>query len=181
MPISAPVRLPVVVLVLAIGLSLGVVGVALLSDDTAAVGSASGPVPARSKATSARARALAVLHDWDRRRAAAWATGNEVALTRLYTARSTAGSADAALLRRYLQRGVTVTGLRMQVLRAAVFVDRPRRVVVRVTERLTPRAARVGTRSVLLPRDSAETHVVELRRIAGSWRVAAVTSARLTQ
>ena len=55
-----------------------------------------------------------------------------------------------------------------------MLVDRPRRVVVRVTERIAGREARLGARAVMLPNGVARVHVVELRRIAGSWRVATV-------
>ena len=171
-----PVRLPVALLVVALGLTLGLVGLAVLSEEPAGAGRAPRPTAASAPAeTSAPKRALAVLHDWDLRRAAAWAASDEAALARLYTARSSAGRSDVALLRRYRERGVTVPDVRMQVLRAAVLVDRPGRVVLRVTERLVTRAARVGTRPVPLPRDAAESHVIDLRKVRGTWRVAAVT------
>lgn len=170
-----PVRVPAALLVLALGLTSGLVAVAVTSGDP--------PVAGRSPASAAtlpsqggRPGPLAVLHAWDERRAAAWAAGDETALARLYTARSPARAGDLALLRRYRERGVSVPDVRMQVLRAAVLVDRPGRVVIRVTERLASRAAFVGTRRVLLPRDTAQTHVIDLRRVRGSWRVETVTA-----
>ena len=167
-----PVRIPVAVLVLALGLTCGVIGVA--------VSSGKHPVDASAAATAERltgpalSRALVVLRAWDERRAQAWAAGDVAALSRLYVTGSAAGAADVRLLQRYLRRDVTVPGIRMQVLRASVVVDRPRRVVVRVTERLASREARVGSRVVRLPHDSADVHVVDLRRVGSSWRVAAV-------
>lgn len=119
-------------------------------------------------------RALAVLHRWDLRRARAWAAGDVAALRELYVPDSVAGERDVALLAKYVERGVVVPDLRMQLLRAGVVVDRPRRVVVRVTERLASRTAYVGRTSVRLPRDTAQTRVIELRRAASGWQVVSV-------
>lgn len=123
-------------------------------------------------------RAVQLLHDWDRRRSRAWAAQDPAGLRRLYVVGSTAGSRDVALLREYADRGLRVPRLRMQVLRAAVVVDRPRRVVLRITERLAATEAELGGGSVRLPRDHAQTRVVELRRVAGEWRLASVRPTR---
>jgi len=170
-----PVRIPVSVLVLALGLTCGLIGVEVSSvghPDDASAGAAT--VRERSTGAVQQPRALAVLRAWDERRSHAWAAGDATALGGLYVTGSAAGAADVRLLVRYLKRGVVVPDLRMQVLQASVVVDRPRRVVVRVTERLASREARVGSRLVRLPRDTATVHVVDLRRVRHTWQVAAV-------
>jgi len=169
-----PLRVPLVVLVLVVGVGCGVAARAILS-----LGEHAGGAGSRTGATAQAAppqstHALVVLRAWDEGRSRAWAEGDVAALARLYVRGSTAGHRDCALLRAYLQRGVTVPELRMQILRSAVLVDRPRRVVIRLTERLSSRGARVGTDSVLLPRDRADTRIVELRRVQGTWRVVRV-------
>jgi hypothetical protein len=127
-------------------------------------------------APAAGARAVSVLHDWDVRRAAAWARGDADALASLYTVGSAAGAADVALLSRYRSRGLVVRDLRMQLLRARVLTSRPRLVELEVTERLAFAVAdepTVGSRA--LPRDAAATHRLVLRRVAGTWLMAGVS------
>jgi hypothetical protein len=123
-------------------------------------------------------RAVQLLHDWDRRRSRAWAAQDPAGLRRLYVPGSTAATRDVALLREYADRGLRVPRLRMQVLRAAVVVDRPGRVVLRVTERLGPTEVDLGSGRVRLPRDRAQSRVVELRKVAGEWRLASVRPTR---
>jgi hypothetical protein len=116
-----------------------------------------------------------VLHWWDDRRAAAYARADLGALRRLYVAG--AGSRDLALLRSYRARGLRVEGLTTQLLRVEVLEERPGRLRLRVTDRLAGAVAvdGAGVRT-RLPRDTATTHTVELRRArAGEWRVARVT------
>ncbi|HEX2894617.1 MAG TPA: hypothetical protein VHO29_11515 [Marmoricola sp.] len=170
------VRVPRALLVLASGLTLGLVAVVTLSRPT-------GPVavvdPSSVHQTAGRDAALAVLHDWDVRRAAAWAAGDPVALRRLYTSGSAAGDSDVALLRRYVARGLVVRDLSMQVLRARVLVRRPRRLELEVTDRLAAAVAgRSGdVRSVRrLPESTVSTHLVVLRRPVRVWLVARVSA-----
>jgi hypothetical protein len=180
-----PVRVSRALLVLAVGLTVGLVAVVVLSRPTAGETAAprAGSSPAGASPTpGGGARAVTVLHDWDVRRAAAWASGDADALASLYTAGSTAGAADVALLRRYRSRGLVVRDLRMQVLRARVLTSRPRLVELEVTERLASAVAhevRAGSRP--LPRDVATTHRLVLRRVGGTWlmvRVSVVPSQR---
>lgn len=167
-----PVRLPVAVAVLVVGLSGGLVTVGVLSGPSGrAAGSA--PAPARVVAGAAPSPALAVLRDWDRRRADAWAAGDPDALARLYVSGSTAGSADVALLRRYRARGYVVRDMRMQVLAARVLVLRPGLVRVEVTDRLA-NATAVGATEQVLPSDAATTRVLVLRSVEGQWLMARV-------
>jgi hypothetical protein len=170
------VRVPRAVLVLAAGLTVGLVGVAT-------IGRPPHPVPSQVRpsahAPAVRDGALAVLHDWDVRRAAAWAAGDPDALGGLYARGSGAGAADVALLRRYTGRGLVVRGLGMQVLRARVLVSRPRRLELEVTDRLAgavavragdPRSAR------RLPSGAASTRVLVLRRPGDRWVMVRVSA-----
>ena len=99
----------------------------------------SGPSHGRAGAVRPVAAALPaadVLRAWDGRRAEAFAAGDLAALGRLYVPGSRAGTADRALLRGYLDRGLRVEGMRVQVLAldvprsgqgAAAAGDRPAR------------------------------------------------------
>jgi hypothetical protein len=173
-----PVRVPIVVVAVVLGLTCGIVALATLSGVPAAR-------PNLARAAAERVHppheqyAVEVLHDWDARRAAAWATGDEAALSRLYTATSTAAIADVAMLRRYSARGLVVRGLRMQVLRARVLVARPRRLELEVTDRLAAAtAARAGDEGVRrrLPTDGPATRLLVLRREHGTWLMQTVSA-----
>ena len=121
---------------------------------------------------------LAVLRAWDERRAAAWSRGDPAALRALYAAGSVAGRRDVAMLRAWSARGLRVRDMRMQVLALHVVRHRPDRLVLGVTDRLA-RADAVGPGVRHdLPRDAPSSHTVELVRVAGEWRVAAVRPAR---
>ena len=128
----------------------------------------------REPAPDRHPAALAVLRAWDVRRAAAWAAGDETALTALYTDGSAAGRRDREMLGRYVDRGLRVRGLRMQVLAGSVRSRTADRIALVVTDRVA-HAVVVG-RGVHaeLPRDRASRRAVVLRRVAGEWRVAQV-------
>ncbi|HET9422952.1 MAG TPA: hypothetical protein VFO49_17560 [Nocardioides sp.] len=128
------------------------------------------PVPASGPVTGGP---VAVLHEWDRRRAHAWAAGDVRALLSLYTRRSRAGDRDAARLSRWLDRGVRVRRLETQVLDAEVTAWHRDRVVLSVTDRV---ARAVATGGVALPDDSPSTWRITMRRVEGEWRVASVRS-----
>jgi hypothetical protein len=173
------VKLPralLVVLVLAVLVTAGSVVVGLVGGrstppEVAAAARAEQP-PADDRPVGDRA--LAVLHAWDVRRAAAWARGDLAALGRLYVPGSAAGRADVAMLRAWSARGLRVRPLRMQVLSARVLARSGDRLVLDVTDRLA-RAVAVGpTGQVALPRDEASRRVVVMQRSAGEWRVAEV-------
>jgi hypothetical protein len=144
---------------------------------TAQTGARTQPGPPDVGAGSAEVHALAVLHAWDARRAAAYARGDVPALRRLYVDGSRAGTRDARTLRGYVDLGLHVEGLRMQVLRAAVLRDDRRVVRVQVRERLASGRASSGAGDgVALPRDRADDHVVTLVRRRGAWVVRSVSS-----
>lgn len=123
-------------------------------------------------APAAESPARRVLRDWDRRRAAAYASGSLQDLRALYV--DGAARRDVRLLRGYLRRGLRVEQMRVQVLAVEVLEHGPRHWRIRVTDRLS-RAVAVGPRSrSLLPRDEPSTRNILLRRLDGAWRVAAV-------
>jgi hypothetical protein len=175
---SVPVRLPVVALVLALGLTVGVVGLTLVPSGSPAAPGRS--VPSRSGVPVVDERvAVAALHAWDERRAAAWAQGDRDALSRLYTRTSTAGRADARLLGLYAVRGLVVRHMRMQVLRLRVLVAQPSRIVLDVTDRLAGAVAvRVDDDRVrrALPADGPTSRRLVLRRDGEQWLMAGVSA-----
>lgn len=119
--------------------------------------------------------AAALLRAWDGRRARAWARGDPAALARLYVPCSAAGRHDLAMLRAWSERGLTVRGMRMQLLAVRVRARAADRLVLDVTDRLA-RAVAIGPQGRAdLPGDSASTRTIVLRRLAGEWRVARVT------
>jgi hypothetical protein len=112
-----------------------------------------------------------VLAAWDRLRAEAWAAGDVKRLADLYVDGSRSGAADVRLLRRYARRGLTVAGLRTQVLALRVVERTPRRLVLVVTDRVVGARAVGGPSPVALPSDRASTRRVVLVRGDGTWRV----------
>ncbi len=120
---------------------------------------------------------LAVLRAWDRDRAAAWRSGDPRALRRLYVAGSAAGRADRAMLAAYLDRGLRVTGLRMQVASAEVQYADGDRIVLRLTERLAATATATGAPGDLrLPGDGWSCRRVVLVDDGERWRVASAVA-----
>ena len=179
-----PVRVRPALLVLAVGLTVGLVAslaFTRVAPTAAPSGLRTGPRVASSPVASValQDRALAVLDAWDLRRAAAWAAGDAERLAALYVPGSSAGAADVALLERYADRGLVVRDLRMQVLRVRVLTCRPRLVEVEVTDRLTGAvAARATDPAALraLPADAATTRVLVLRRVDGRWLMTRVSA-----
>ena len=113
-----------------------------------------------------------MLADWDARRARAWAAGDVAALRGLYVQGSRSGRADARMLASYVDRGLTVEGLRTQVLALEVLEASADRLEVRVTDRVAGAATAVdGDTAIPLPDDRPSTRRVVLRRVAGEWLV----------
>ena len=121
-----------------------------------------------------------LLHAWDQRRAAAYASGEPAALRPLYVPGSPAGRADRALLRAYDDRGLRVVGLRTQVLAVEVRRGTDRAWTLRVTDRLVGGVAVGRGERVALPRDRPSTWRIRLVRHDGAWRVAQARPARTT-
>ncbi len=133
-----------------------------------------GPGAPASAPSRAEVSAVAVLRAWDERRAAAWAAGDPVALRRLYAAGSRTGAADRRMLAAYAGRGLVVTGMHTQVLAAQVRSADPDLLVLEVTDRLSGGQVDVGGARLVLPRDTASRHLVELVRERGRWVVSEV-------
>ena len=165
MSASVPALRPLAVGVLLAGLLLG--AAALLP---------SGGSERPTALATDRTGPITVLRAWDRERAAAWRDGDVRALGRLYTAGSPAGRADREMLRAYLQRGLRVTGLRMQVASAVVRRPGNERMVLLVTDRLSGTAVASGPDGVHpLPHDRWTTRRVVLVWTGERWQVATVT------
>lgn len=116
------------------------------------------------------AEAAAVLAGWDAERSSAWAAGDVRRLRALYTPGSVAGERDVAMLRRWLDRGLTVQGLRTQVLDLREVSRAPDRWVLAVVDRVVGGSVG-GTR---LPADRPSPRQVVLRWTGGRWLVASV-------
>jgi hypothetical protein len=136
--------------------------------------------PAAGRVDVARAvGSLAVLRDWDRARARAWAAGDLAALRALYVRGSPVGTRDAAMLRAWLRRGLRVEGMAMQVLAVELRRRTDRRIVLVVTDRL---AGAVGVRPrsgerVALPRDGPSTRRLVFVRQGDTWLLASASAA----
>lgn len=117
--------------------------------------------------------AAGVLASWDADRAAAWSAGDVRRLRSLYTTGSAAGDHDVAMLRRWLDRGLVVDGLRTQVLALRVVRRSVDRWVLTVTDRVVDGVARGGT-SQRLPADAPTTRTVTLRLDGDRWLVSSV-------
>lgn len=129
------------------------------------------------RAVPATFPAADVLRSWDRARARAYAAGDARALRRLYVDGSAAGRSDVRVLRSYRRRDLVVSGMQVQLLGIEVLHESPRRLRLRVTDRLTGAVAEGrGGVAIRLPRDSVSTRVVELVRVdgRGPWRVESV-------
>jgi hypothetical protein len=185
-----PVRLPVVAVVLAFGLTVALVATSLSASPSVSpsgrstASGATQATPSSAVLVGGSPGVLGVLERWDRQRAAAWAAGDVDALARLYTRGSSARLADVALLRQYAARGLVVRGMRMQLLRARVLVSRPRRLELEVTDRLAGatavrlRPSAEAAASWRLPVDVATTRELVLRRIGQRWLMARVSARR---
>ncbi|GAA4723547.1 hypothetical protein GCM10023350_02300 [Nocardioides endophyticus] len=116
--------------------------------------------------------ASAVLHEWDDRRAAAWASSDVAEVRSLYVPGSPAGRAEVAMLRAWRERGLRVEGMRMQLVDLDVRRASAARLDLVVTDRLTGAVAAGPGVRLPLPRDRATTRRVVLVHEGGLWRVA---------
>jgi hypothetical protein len=125
--------------------------------------------------------AAAVLAAWDADRAAAWASGDVRRLRSLYVPGSVAGERDSARLRRWLDRGLVVEGLRTQVLSLREVDRSPDRWVLAVTDRIVGGVAAGNGTSTVLPNDTPSTRTVTLRLVGDRWVVASVRGLRASR
>lgn len=115
-----------------------------------------------------------MLRAWDVRRAEAWSRGDVAALRGLYVAGSRAGRRDARALAAYVDRGLTVRSMRMQLLSTQVLLDQPQLIRIRVTDRLAGATAAGGGAAVRLPAARASIRTMTLLLDSGVWRMEAV-------
>ncbi|QLQ10858.1 MAG: hypothetical protein HZY75_11455 [Nocardioidaceae bacterium] len=88
--------------------------------------------------------ALAVLHEWEQRRAAAFESADGAAVRDLYAPSSGLAALDLRVLRAYTARGLTVYGIAAQVSEVEVVTFTERRLRVEVTDRLAQAWATTG-------------------------------------
>lgn len=179
MRISGPRGPVLAVVTLLVVLAVAAVAVAVVRDPAPPAGTTpAAPTvtvapAARSVPVALAVGSLAVLRDWDRARARAWAAGDVPALRRLYLPGSAAGAADVAMLRSWLRRGLRVTGMSMQVVAVELRRRSLRRIVLVVTDRLVGAVAGSGAGGVReLPRDAETTRRLDLRKVRGRWLLA---------
>ncbi len=129
-----------------------------------ASGSISGDAPASTEPS-------AILSAWDEQRSSAWAAGDVKALRDLYVTGSQAGERDARLLQRYLDRGLRVEDLRMQVLSLRVIDRSSSRLRLLVTDRVVGARAVGRGNAVQLPTDRASTRRIVLVKVKSQWLV----------
>ena len=121
------------------------------------------------------ARGAAVLRHWDERRARAWAAVDVAALRALYLSGSRAARRDLRLLRAYAARGLVVRRLTTQVFALKVLRSEPGLIRLGVLDRVAGGTVVGDGRSRALRSSPPVGRVVELRRVSGQWRVAAVS------
>ena len=135
---------------------------------------ASAPPTAGAASVGPTLDPVAVLRDWDRRRAEAYAAADAEALRAIYTSASSAGRRDVRLLRRYANRGLRVTAMQSQILEARVRSGRSDQLVLHVTDRLASGVAVGQGRRLPLPAGAPREQVLVLVRADAEWVMAAV-------
>ena len=129
------------------------------------------PTPVAAAQPTRAGRALAVLHHWDRRRAAAWSHADPSGLARLYTPGSRTGRRDVADLERWRGRGLRVVGLHQQVAAVRLAGAARGRFVLVVTDRTVGAVAVGDGRRTPMPQSAWATHRISLRRSGSGWQV----------
>jgi hypothetical protein len=116
----------------------------------------------------------------DRLRGRAWRRGDPGGLRPVYVPGSPALVLDRRHLRSYLDRGFSVRGVRVRILTLGVIDDGPTRVRLDIVDRLSHVVATDSTgRRRGLPHDRPHRHMIELRRVRGHWRIAAIRERRV--
>ena len=120
--------------------------------------------------------ALEVLHEWDARRARAWARADLDALRALYVRGSGAGRADVRLLHAYQRRGVVVRRMVTQVFAVRVLRSSGSALQMRVFDRVAGgRVLDHGGDVEPLRSSPPKARTITFHREAGTWRVAEVS------
>jgi len=124
----------------------------------------------------AATRWYAVLARLDATRERAWRSGSVGLLAQVYAAGSPELELDQANLRSYLDRGLRVDGVSLDVRRLAVVEEHRHRVRLRIVDELGPLEATTSDgRTRALPQDRPTCHLIDLRR-DGGWRIARVVT-----
>ena len=118
--------------------------------------------------------AARVLHAWDARRAAAWASADTAGLTALYEHGSGAGRRDVRLLRAYAARDLVVRRMVTQVLELSVVSSESGRLRLRVVDRVAGGEVFGGGRARPLGTSRPVLRVLELKRVDDRWLVVSV-------
>lgn len=174
-----PLRMMVAVAAVVVGCVVVLVAAGVLRSTSDADRSGGGAEPEPRLAPSVMLTdavgSLAVLRDWDRARAAAWARGDTAALRRIYLGGSRVGAQDVAMLQRWVDRGLRVRRIAMQVLAVDLRVRTERRIVLDVTDRLADAVAvpSGGGGETALPRDGLSTRRLVFRSTRAGWVLAA--------
>ncbi len=132
-----------------------------------------GPTEPTRVRTGVRA-GLAVLHQWDERRARAWAEIDEQALRSLYLSGSAAARSDVRLLRSYTKQGLVVRRMVTQVFGVTILRQERNHLVLRVRDRVAGGVVDAGDHEVALPSTRPVVRRLELRRVDGHWRLVTV-------
>ncbi len=91
--------------------------------------------PVQAIAQTDRVDPLAVLHEWDRDREAAYLAADPTKLAALYVSGSSAAAADLAIMDTYRERGLRVQRISQQFFSVQVLAVQPARIKLRTVER----------------------------------------------
>ncbi len=131
--------------------------------------------PKQAVPTRRETRWLSVVSGLDAVRERAWRTGRPALLRTVYVEGSLLLERDQRMLHAYAERGLRVSGASLELKRIRVVARQPgvvRLVLVDELDRLVAWARSGATRQ--LPDDQPSRHLLELRREAGGWQIAAV-------
>jgi len=178
--LRSPVRAVAIGLAVAAVLAAAVAAGVRWADATAAPG----PLPVRAVAPRPAGQPsetdwAALLRELDRRRSAAFASGDQDALTGVYLPGSAARERDAATLGALAARGLAARGLRLEVRSVMVAQVRQGRVVLHVADRLAAydivdRAGRAVDRHPGRGELAWAVTLVPAPGAQGEWRIAEI-------
>lgn len=125
--------------------------------------------------TPARADPLAVLHQWDRQREAAYVAGDSAKLADLYATGSTAAASDLAILESYRERGLRVQRMAQQFFSVKVVRAGPTLITLRTVERFAGGLAMGEGRCLRIPGDFPQQRLITMTYDGSRWRVESVS------
>jgi len=145
-------------------------GSLLLSLVSGAAAQATPPDP-----TPAQTDPLAVLHQWDQQREAAYVAGDSAKLADLYATGSTAAAADLAILESYRERGLRVQQVAQQFFSVRVVRAGPTLIALRTIERFAGGLALGEGRCLRIPGGFPAQRLITLTYDGARWRVESVS------